>query len=725
MRWSLCGAGALAGFFLAACSGEHQGPGSPNPQRVSAEQVSLRSERQAPANPASGKQILFGDLHVHTTFSPDAFVMSLPLMAGEGAHPPADACDYARFCSALDFWSLNDHAEGISPRHWRESIEAIAQCNAVAGDPAEPDTVAFLGWEWTQVGGTPETHFGHRNVILRDFETEAVPRRPIAAPRPEFRVPLMPPAARILLPLAFFSERQRYYDYFRYAEEVEATPPCPFGVDTRELPEDCHEVARDPSELFEKLDQWGFPGLVIPHGSAWGLMTPAGTSWDLQLQQRHSRERLIEIFSGHGNSEAYRPWGEVAVDEDGRRDCPVPEEGFEACCWRAGEIIRGRCEDPAGEVCEERVRAARSNYLAAGVAGHNTVPGARVEDWGLCGQCTDCFLPAYNLRPKMSAQYALARDFRFGFVAASDTHTARAGNGFKEHARRKLTEARGPMGRMANFGQDDGGIASPESLPLRVGDLPLTKRRYTERGASYLLTGGLSAVHATGRDRNSIWRALEEREVYGTSGDRILLWFDLLNAPGGSVPMGAEVRDMVEPPRFRVSALGALEQKPGCPEHVEAALSPERVAQLCLGECYFPSDQRRRIQRIEVVRIRPDSGESAGGAAASTRIDDPWLVLPCQATGDGCQVEFEDPEFAQKERGSAYYVRAIQEATPAVNGGGLRCERDERGACLRVRPCHGDERTPLDDDCLGEVEERAWSSPIFIEPAQPAGSLLH
>jgi hypothetical protein len=78
---------------------------------------------------------LFGDLHVHTTFSLDAFMFSIPPIGSEGAHPPSDACDFARHCSALVFWSINDHAEGITPAHWRETIEAIRQCNAVAGDP--------------------------------------------------------------------------------------------------------------------------------------------------------------------------------------------------------------------------------------------------------------------------------------------------------------------------------------------------------------------------------------------------------------------------------------------------------------------------------------------------------------------------------------------------------------------------------------------------------------
>ena len=715
MRFSSFASCSLAALALISCGGEHQGPGTPSVVRVPAARISERAERQRSVAPAAHKQILFGDLHVHTTFSPDAFITSLPLMGGEGAHPPADACDYARFCSALDFWSINDHAEGISPRHWRETVEAIGHCNATAGDISSPDTLAFLGWEWSQVGSTPETHFGHKNVVLRDFEPGLSPVRPIAAPRPEFGVP-MPLGARMLLPLIFFSERQRYFDYFLYTKELAATPHCPSGADTRDLPADCHEVASDPAALFRKLDQWGFPSLVIPHGTSWGLMTPAGTSWDLQAGQQHPRQRLIEVFSGHGNSEEYRSWSEIAVGEDGTPFCPAPGETFEPCCWRAGEIIRGRCEDPTSRLCEERVLSARANYLAAGVAGHNTIPGASLEDWGICGQCQDCFMPAFSTRPRMSAQYALARDFRFGFIAASDTHTARAGNGFKEHARRRLTDARGPVSRTADLARSGASEPTAESLPVVVSELPLTKRRFMERGASFLVTGGLTAVHAPGRDRHAIWGALEEREVYGTSGDRILLWFDLLNAAGGPAPMGAEITEMREAPRFRVSAAGALEQRPGCPAHVRDALSQERIDRLCLGECYFPSDRRRLITRIEVVRIQAEARDGEDGVAVGERIEDPWLVLTCEPTEEGCSVDFEDPEFTIRGRPTTYYVRAIQEASPAVNGNGLRCDRDESGECVRIRPCYDDDRTPFDDDCLGAVEERAWSSPIFVSP---------
>ena len=77
-------------------------------------------------------------------------------------------------------------------------------------------------------------------------------------------------------------------------------------------------------------------------------------------------------------------------------------------------------------------------------------------------------------------------------------------------------------------------------------------------------------------------------------------------------------------------------------------------------------------------------------------------------------VEFDDPDFAVSGRDVAYYVRAIQEPTLAVNAGGLRCDRDAQGNCVQVHPCFGDYRTPYGDDCLSENEERAWSSPIYV-----------
>ena len=59
-------------------------------------------------------------------------------------------------------------------------------------------------------------------------------------------------------------------------------------------------------------------------------------------------------------------------------------------------------------------------------------------------------------------------------------------------------------------------------------------------------------------------------------------------------------------------------------------------------------------------------------------------------------------------------MRAIQEPSPAVNGAPLRCERDAEGRCIGASLC-GEREDGLPDDCLAPVEERAWSSPIFVD----------
>ena len=721
---------------VAGCRGRHQGPGEVTRHAVPPALIAQRAERQAeaakrlaPEGAAPPKQILFGDLHVHTTFSADAFMRSLPMLQGEGAHPPADACDFARFCSALDFWSINDHAEAISPRHWQETKEAIRQCNAVAGDPKNPDLVTFLGWEWTQVGMTPADHYGHKNVIFRDTAEDRVPTRPISALSPRLIGALRQAAPlwqRLQFPLLDWANRQRYYDFALFQQEARDVPPCPPGVDTRKLPADCHESAQTPQELYEKLSQWGFDTLVIPHGTTWGFYTPAGSTWDKQLtaaQHDPEKQRLIEVYSGHGNSEEYRSWRAITYDDAGNLLCPPPSKDYLPCCWQAGELIRERCGDAPKEECERRVAAAQQNYVNAGVAGHLTVPGATIEDWKDCGQCRDCFNAAFNFRPRSSVQYTLAitnfddpahpRRFRFGFIGSSDNHTARPGTGYKEFARRFMTEAAGPRDaawRARIVGSPP--PRSPESVPFdpNTSTLPVFNMVETERQASFFMTGGLVAVHAEGRDRDAIWSALKRREVYGTSGERILLWFDLLNGPSGLLPMGSETQ-LAEPPRFRVRALGAFKQVPGCPAHAVTALLPERLQRLCRGECYNPSDQRHLITRIEVVRIRPQERRDE---PLSSLIEDPWRSIKCEPDPAGCQVEFDDPEFVAGQREVIYYVRAIQEPTMAVNAGGLRCKRNAAGDCVELHPCYGDYRTPFNDDCLSPNEERAWSSPIYL-----------
>jgi hypothetical protein len=728
--------------FVAACGGSDRPAGTiegkrrpdvvdsaaQNPQERAPETLVASADGRAPAH---AKSILFGDLHVHTTYSLDAFASALPLMAGEGAHPPADACDFARYCASLDFYALTDHAETLTPAHWAAEKESVRQCNALAGDPANPDLVAFMGFEWTQMGATPETHFGHRNVIFRGLADTELPARPIGAGGGDLDRIGAVRSARWVDPFGW----KDYTDLGWLAQQIKQMPQCASGVNARDLPPDCRENAATPDVLFEKLNQWGVDSMVIPHGTAWGLYTPPGASIDAQLTRRYydpDRQRLIEVMSGHGNSEEYRSWREVEYDARGNPVCPKPTPDYLPCCWQAGEIMRRRCGDVPPVECEARVAAAKRLALEWGTAPTRVFADSDPEDWLDCGQCRNCFKPDFSYRPRESVQYAMALSnfeepdergnalrFRYGFVASSDSHTARPGTGYKQYERRKMTEAkglrsrffRGYLQRLLAAQQDD--PRQPQAPPA---DRSTVIMREPERIASFFYPGGLVAVHARGRSREVIWDALKQREVYGTSGPHILLWFDLLNGDNGRAPMGSAVT-LSRAPRFEVRAVGAFVQQAGCPQTSVRGLPAERLHRLCRGECFHPSDVRHRILSIEVVRIRP---QGHPGEDVTPLIQDPWRRFDCPPDPMGCSVRFDDPEFPGSGRDALYYVRALQEATAAVNGANLRTQFDSKGDAMSVKPCYGDYRTPFDDDCLAPVHERAWSSPIFVD--QPRGN---
>ena len=165
-----------------------------------------------------------------------------------------------------------------------------------------------------------------------------------------------------------------------------------------------------------------------------------------------------------------------------------------------------------------------------------------------------------------------------------------------------------------------------------------------QRQNSYFYSGSLVAVHAYERSREGIWEALENRRTYATSGERMMLWFDLVNGPGEErLPMGSEVA-IPEAPVFEVRAVGASKQAPGCPEWVHAEKGEDFIREVCFGECYNPTGERHLITRLEGVKVTP---QLTPDEPLEERIHDPFVTHSCGADPDGCSFRFTDTSFLQ------------------------------------------------------------------------------
>ena len=98
--------------------------------------------------------------------------------------------------------------------------------------------------------------------------------------------------------------------------------------------------------------------------------------------------------------------------------------------------------------------------------------------------------------------------------------------------------------------------------------------------------------------------------------------------------MGSNIT-MSQNPRFVVRAAGSFIQNSGCSVESLDALSSDRLEYLCAGECYNPTNERHILNQIEVIKITP---QSYAGESIKPLIQDPWMIIPCNGTGE-CIVE--------------------------------------------------------------------------------------
>jgi hypothetical protein len=635
-------AAALPCLLAAACGGEV----AVTPTRAGGAAVPC-SHRNSLRN------VYFGDLHVHTRYSFDAYLWDTrtsPMQAyrfarGEPlALPPLDAngngTRVVRLGRPLDFAAVTDHAEFLGE---------VESCS-LPGSPSY-DTAACA--EFRAGGNDPYAHFGVRltgtrpqrsaeicgagNATCRQAAGEVWQRTQEAAADAydpcvftsfvAFEYSRSPSGSTMHRNVIFRSERVAF--------PVSAfEQPQPLGL-WRELQAACTDAGT------------GCDVLAIPHnsnesnGRTFFVEYPGAPTLDDQRAQallRTTIEPLVEVYQHKGSSECRNGLSGVvgAPDEqctfELRRPGPVPD---------CGDGIGQRGATDVG--CVSRLDFVRGALLA-----------------GLKEQAR------LGVNP-----------YRLGFIGSTDTHNGTPG----------FTEERTWDGHQGKLD------AAPES---RLGDP--TELGVAEGGLLYS-PGALAAVWAEENSRASIFDALRRKETFATSGTRLSVRvFGGWDLPAGlcadpdlvrigykrGTPMGGTLAPP-PPGRAPMFAISAL-RDPGTVEHPGALL-----------------------QRLQVIKGWIENGEAhqavydvAGSPGGSVDLD------TCTPQGPGAEslcTVWTDPDFDPAQP-AFYYVRALENPTCRWNT--WACNRFP--AAQRPPACS-------DPNVQKTIQERAWTSPIWYEPA--------
>lgn len=573
----------------------------------------------------------FGELHVHTKHSFDAYVFgvrenpdaSYRFAKGEAISHPS-GYEIRLGSGALDFQAVTDHAFylGIMP--------ALDDESSTIYDSDFGREIRGLG---------PAAGFARAVQAMTTGELDAVDEPDI---RRSAWADIVAAAERHNKPGVFTTFIG--YEYTTTTDERgnlhrnvifrgSSVPDLPFS----------RLDSQDPEGLWDWLDDQraqGRDAIAIPHnsngsnGAMFQLTRFDGSPMTAEyVEKRMRNEPIIELSQVKGTSEVH----------------PMLSPNDE---WANFEIMPYR-------VATELYSEPKGSYAREALAN-----GLVMED-------------ATGLNP-----------FRFGFLAASDSHNA--GGTFEE---------------------DDyaGKVGAADGTPQRRGSVPLDVpnadgSRYAENQSIPTFgAAGLAGVWAEQNTRESLFNAMKRKETFATSGPRIRVRFfagfdyadDLIEqanavelAYDGGVPMGGDLlaRDD-EPPTFLLWASRDADSAP--------------------------------LQRLQIVKVWADDG-SPGEQVFDVACSDGFAVNPqthrCPDNGatvdlSDCSIsdgigassliaQWSDPTFDPNQR-SAYYLRVLENPScrwstwDAIRAG--------------VEPRESLTKT---------IQERAWSSPIWYVPTR-------
>ena len=552
------------------------------------------------------RRAFFGDLHVHTSLSSDAYVFqtrtrpddAYRFASGRGSASmnvitqSGVVAAEATIPRPLDFAAVTDHAEMLGGP-W--------VCTTPGSGAYDSEICRRFRAPWAPVGDLAD---GVAKIValLNDLDSEAVcgpggvetGARCLEGMRTAWQE-IQDAAARHDRPCAFSTfvayeyssnpEMSKVHRNVIFRNEV--VPALP--VSSRTTP--------DALGLWQSLAETcvdagtGCDAVTIPHNpnlsngrvfslDYGGAETPAAQRAYTQLRRR--MEPLVEMFQIKGDSECRNGLAGVlgATDElCGFEKYRRPKEGDVPDC---GDGVGGGAL--LGRGCFTRRDFAR--YAVA--------------------------------RGLHEAERVGSNPFQVGFIGATDIHE-------------------GLPGDADEWVRD--GVARPQRTNSFGNDNP----------------GGLAGVWAEENTRSSLFDALERRETFATSGPRIELRFfggwdlpsDLCSQPdlakrayatgvpmGGDLPARATHRD----PVFVASALA----DPGVAGHPGGLLQRLQVIKVT------SDDEGRAVQRV--IDVAGDTSEATV---------DPRTCQPVGAGAAALCARWTDPDFDPSER-AAYYARVVE-----------------------------------------------------------------
>ncbi len=664
------------------------------------------------------KRLLWGDLHVHTNQSFDAYFFN-------GLNGPREALRFAkggpawlpdddpmvpgaevRLDRPLHFTAVTDHSEFLG---------TFAGMCGVDGQPAtNPVLCEALG---RYIRANVEEFVGGENP-LSDVQEQLGQMVDSSGPWAALRTIVEEETPSdcsfsALLGYEFSAQPSGSMMHRNIVFRSLVAPNAP--VSSNE--------ADDEWQLFSLLDQQCIPGagcryLSIPHNSNMsdGRMfpelegglppapTPSGVLTPELAHLKADRDRLFEMTQHKGQSECAPNLGG-----------PLGSEEDEACAF---EVIKPVCtggpSDPPS--CKPACTGGESDdpeLCHAICQDYDRDTGESIP--------ADCVAPRDYVRTAITQGLAIERTlgvnpYRFGFAGATDTHNGLPG-AVEE------SSFRGHGGVLDDDPAERLGAWECDRPPCTAGN------GHWAPAAWSLNPGGLTAVWAEVNRREAVFDALHRREAYATSGPRVevrtfasrrVLPSDVcarLEAGEGqdaagpdAVPMGGDLPSGGSPPSFAVFArMDAGGAEPGTP-----------------------------LQRLEIVKgwVDADGGLHTERHLVDGRSSGPAPSASCEVPRLGqadhlCGV-WTDPDF-DPALPASYYVRVLENescrwSTRQCVDRGVDCGQLSRltgtfpessglsgweGCCTITRGTRGFVGTARFDT----IQERAWTSPIVYTPA--------